>query len=100
MGLGPLLPTFTCTFEGNLWSSGGAHAPFCEDRCAYPHLQVMGGVRVLPTFRVETGPSQERDIWSRTEPIVPMNPGAGACVCKSCLTLYDSGGTVAHQIGQ
>ena len=62
--------------------------------------QVMGGVRVLPTFRVETGPSQERDIWSRKEPIVPMNPGAGACVCKSCLTLYDSGGTVAHQIGQ
>lgn len=27
MGLGPLLPTFTCKFEGKLWSSGGNTRP-------------------------------------------------------------------------
>lgn len=83
MGRGPLLPTFTCKFEGKLWSSGGTHALSVRIRCACPHLQVTGGVRELPAWRAEYRAISGKTHLVEDGPIVPTNPGACACVVLS-----------------
>lgn len=102
MGLSPLLPTFTCKFEGSTVEQWRGHTPLSVKTGVRVHTyRWQAGLGARPAFRAETGPLRKGETAVKVGAYSSHEPWCRCmCVFKSFPTLHDSSGTVAHQIGQ